>query len=438
MAQNLHYKYQGVLGKPPLVVARVSALMKKIAANYPKIVPGERPMNPSPTLAYEFVAPRRIVFGWGRRAEVGRLGRTLGRRALVVCGSRTLAAGPRLPEILEALRAEGLEVLLLETLCHEPEVQDVDRLTAVVRQAKAGPGDFLLAVGGGAAIDLAKAVAAMATNRQSATIQDYLEGVGRDFKLLDNPLPVLAMPTTAGTGAEATKNAVISSYDPPFKKSIRDERLVPQIALIDPELSATVPPAIAAASGMDAITQLFESYLSRKAQPIPQALALQGLRMAIPSIRDAVLDPTAREAKEKMAHAALLSGMALANAGLGMAHGVAAALGVHARVPHGAACALMLPVALRVNREVCQNELARLAHWLGHGSSRSPETAIDALIEHIEALCDEVGVPRRLRDVGVLAAQIPEIVSSSRGSSMSGNPRELSDAELTGILEELL
>jgi alcohol dehydrogenase class IV len=396
-------------------------------------------MNPAATMTYEFVSPQRIVFGWGRRREVGRFAKTLGRRAFVICGSKTLASGGTLAEITETLKADGVETPWTELLTHEPEVDDVDRVAAAVRREHPRPGDLLLAVGGGAAIDLAKAVAAMATNDESPTIKDYLEGVGRGLKLVRDPLPVLAMPTTAGTGTEATKNAVISCYDPPFKKSIRDERIVPRIALLDPELTASVPPAVAAASGMDAITQLFESYLSRKAQPIPQALALQGLRMAVPSLRDAVRDATAREAKEKMAHAALLSGMALANAGLGMAHGVAAALGVHARVPHGAACALMLPVALRVNREVCRSELVRLAHLLfGQGPTRSPDEAVDELIRQIETLCDDVGVPRRLRDVGVTAQQIPEIVTSSRGSSMSGNPRELSDEELTRILEELL
>ncbi|NUQ63222.1 MAG: iron-containing alcohol dehydrogenase, partial [Pirellulales bacterium] len=248
-----------------------------------------------------------------------------------------------------------------------------------------------------------------------------------------------AMPTTAGTGTEATKNAVISCYDPPFKKSIRDERIVPCIALIDPELTVSVPATVTAASGMDAITQLLESYLSRKAQPIPQALALQGLSIAVPAIAEAVRNPESREAREAMAHAALLSGMALANSGLGMAHGVAAALGVHARVPHGAACALMLPAALRVNREVRQAELVRLSHMLfGKGPSGAPEEAVDVLIGEIDSLCEQVGVPRRLSDVGVSREQIPAIVESSRGSSMSGNPRELSDGELTRILEDLL
>ena len=396
-------------------------------------------MTTASSIAYDFVAPQRIVFGWGRRREVGALGRTLGRRAFLICGSRTLRASGALDEIADRLRAEHVEPTPAETIAHEPEVDDVDRVAAIIRKREVAPGDFILAIGGGAAIDLAKAVAAMATNDESPTVKDYLEGVGRGLKLVNDPLPVLAMPTTAGTGTEATKNAVISSYDPPFKKSLRDERIVPRVALVDPELTVSVPPAITAASGMDAITQLFESFISRKARPIPQALAMQGLKLALPAIAEAVQNGASREPREHMAHAALLSGLCLANSGLGMAHGVAPALGVHLRVPHGAACALMLPVALRVNRRVRQAELARLAHLLfGRGPSTAPEDAVETLIHEVEALCDKVGVPRRLSEVGVTREQIPAIVASSRGSSMSGNPRELSDKELTAILEDIL
>lgn len=396
-------------------------------------------MNDTADIAYDFVAPQRIAFGWGRRRELGPLAKTLGRRAFVVCGSRTLAASGVIEELIGLLAAESIEAIRVETLTHEPEVVDVDRAAATVRRHEPGSGDLILAVGGGAALDLGKAVAAMATNTESPTVKDYLEGVGRGLKLQTPPLPVLAMPTTAGTGAEATKNAVISCYDPPFKKSLRDERIVPRIALVDPELTVSVPPSVTAASGMDAITQLFESYLSRKTQPIPRALAKQGLKLAMDAIVEAVRNGGNRPARERMAHAALLSGMALANAGLGMAHGVAPALGIHCRVAHGVACALMLPAALRANRDVCRTELAGLAHLLvGRGPSNAPEAAIDALIERVDRLCDEVGVPRRLSDVGVCREQLPAIVASSRGSSMSGNPRELSDEELTAILEELL
>lgn len=387
-------------------------------------------------LRYDFVSPQQIVFGWGRRTELPQLAPRLGRRAFIVCGSRTLESAGLLDEISDLLASGEVEAHRLATLTHEPEVVDVDNASAELRRADARPGDFLLAVGGGAAIDLAKAVAAMATNTESPTIKDYLEGVGKGLKIVAEPLPVLAMPTTAGTGCEATKNAVISSYDPAFKKSIRDERIVPRIALVDPELTVSAPPSVTAASGMDAITQLFESYISRKAQPIPQALAMHGLRLALPAIGEAVRNGGSQSAREAMSHAAMLSGMCLANSGLGMAHGVAPALGVHCRVPHGAACALMLPVALRVNRQARLEDLARLAHTLGiQGPTNTPEGAVDALIAHVESICDEVGVPRRLSDLDISADQIPALVASSRGSSMSGNPQELSDEELTQILE---
>jgi alcohol dehydrogenase class IV len=394
---------------------------------------------PEKNLRYDFVSPQQIVFGWGRRTELVGLAPRLGRRAFIVCGSRTLESAGLLDEISDLLAAGGVEAQRLATLPHEPEVVDVDNASAELRKAGARPGDFLLAVGGGAAIDLAKALAAMATNTESPTIKDYLEGVGKGLKIVVEPLPVLAMPTTAGTGCEATKNAVISSYDPAFKKSIRDERIVPRIALVDPELTVSAPPSVTAASGMDAITQLFESYISRKAQPLTQALAIQGLMVGLPAVVEAVRDGTSQSARSAMAHAALISGMCLANSGLGMAHGVAPALGVHCRVPHGAACALMLPVALRVNREARLDDLARLAYLLRIKLHASPaEDAVDALIAHVESICDEVGVPRRLHDLDISADKIPALVASSRGSSMSGNPRELSDEELTQILTGIL
>jgi alcohol dehydrogenase class IV len=390
-------------------------------------------------LHYDFFAPQRIVFGWGRRREVGVLGATLGRRAMIVDGLPTAVAEPVMAEIAAALRAAGIEVVSAATIAHEPEVGDVDRLAAELRQRDAAPGDFMLAVGGGAAIDLAKAAAAMATNPQSTTVRDYLENVGRGLQITEAPLPVLAMPSTAGTGAEATRNAVISCYDPPFKKSLRDARILPRIALVDPELTVTVPAAVTAASGMDAITQLIESYISRKAQPIPQALSVQGLRLALPAIAAAVEQGASRSPREAMAHAALLSGMALANSGLGMAHGVAAALGIHCRVSHGLACAVMLPVALRINRPLRQFELAELARSLFGLDAKMPAAeAAETFCAQIDALCRRVGVPSRLSALGVRPEQVPDLVRSSRGASMSGNPRELSDAELTSILEAML
>jgi alcohol dehydrogenase class IV len=396
-------------------------------------------MNATSSLQYEFAAPQRIVFGWGRRKDVGRLTRTLGRRAFLISGSRAFADLGIVDGTMAAMRSAGVDAHFLETIEHEPEVEDVDRVANTLRSHGAWTGDVIVAIGGGAAIDLAKATAAMATNSQSVSVKDYLEGVGLGLKLVEDPLAVMALPTTAGTGAEATKNAVISSYDPPFKKSLRDERLVPRIALVDPELTVSLPPLVTAASGMDAITQLLESYLSRKAQPIPQTLAIQGLCMAVPALAEAVENGASQRAREMMSHAALLSGMALANSGLGMAHGVAAALGVHARVPHGLACALMLPTALRVNRQARRAEMAQIAQLLFDPCpTHSPDAAVDVLIEEIEKLCDRVKVPRKLSQLGVAAEQIPAIARDSRGSSMSGNPQDISDDELTRLLEDLL
>jgi alcohol dehydrogenase class IV len=390
-----------------------------------------------PPLNYDFLAPPRIVFGWGRRLELGPLAATLGRRAFVVSGSRTLEKSGTLADLFQLLQAAGVEPLHVGAISHEPEVGDVDRLTATVMSHQPTIGDFVVGIGGGSAIDLAKAVAAMATNRESTSVVDYLEGVGRGLKIVNPPLPMLAMPTTAGTGSEATKNAVISSYDPPFKKSLRSDLMVPRIVLVDPELSISMPADVTAHTGMDAITQLIESYISRRAKPIPRAMCLQGLQLAIPALAEAVRNPSCRPAREAMAHAALLSGMALANSGLGLAHGVAAALGVECRVPHGLACAIMLPAALRVNRAVCEAELAALARVVCPGPFRSDAAAADAFIERIESLATEIGIPKRLSTLGVRRNQISALVTGSRGNSMSGNPRDVSDEELSELLNAM-
>lgn len=388
-------------------------------------------------LDYTLLLPAKIRFGWGSRQEAGSLARNLGRRARIVLGSRTLADSAEYHQILDSLRAAGVEPHHLATISREPEVQDVDQAVHQLLELGIQPHDFLIGIGGGAALDLAKAVSAMATNREGESVRDYLEGVGKGLTVDYPPLPMMAIPTTSGTGSEATKNAVISSYDPVFKKSLRSNRMVPDVVLVDPELTVSLPAATTAFSGMDAITQCIESYISCRAQPIPSALALQGIQLAVPSIEEAVNDPHSRTARERMSHAALLSGIALANSGLGMAHGVAAALGVHSRVPHGLACAVMLPVALRVNRQVSEQKIAELARACGHDGSDISQIA-EEFIVRIERICRAVGIPDKLSDLGVKPEQIPQLVPSARGNSMSGNPRELSDAELTQILEDML
>ncbi len=390
-----------------------------------------------PSLDYDFFAPLRIVFGWGRRREIGTLAATLGHRAFVVAGSRTLEKSGVLATLMQALKAAHVEPIQVASISHEPEVCDVDVLAAQLFELNATVGDLVVGVGGGSAIDLAKAAAAMATNCQSSSVVDYLEGVGRGYKTSSAPLPVLAVPTTAGTGSEATKNAAISSYDPPFKKSLRSDLMVPRIVLVDPELSVSVPPEVTAHTGMDAITQLIESYISRRAKPIPSALCLQGLQLAIPNLATAVKDGSNRPAREAMAHAALLSGIALANSGLGLAHGVAAALGAECRVSHGLACAVMLPAALRANRKVSEARLAELGQLICAESFADDQAAAEAFIRRINAIIAEIKIPTRLNQLGVKREQIPALVVGSHGNSLSGNPREISDSELTELLSSM-
>jgi alcohol dehydrogenase class IV len=387
--------------------------------------------------SYNLIFPHKIIFGVGCRREIGILAKPLGDRAVLIIGSRTLEKLGFIRQLITDLETSGISILSTETISHEPETTDVDRTVERLRNSLL-PHDFVLAIGGGAALDLGKSVAALLPQTQDALVRDYLEGVGCGLKLEVAPLPFIAVPTTAGTGAEATKNAVISSYEPPFKKSLRDDRMMPCFVLIDPELSLPCPAKITAESGMDAVTQLFESYVSRRHQPVTDALIEQGLPLAFDALPKLVRQPDDLESRSKMAHAALLSGIALANAGLGMAHGIAPALGVHCRIPHGAACALMLPSALRTNAEMCSDRYAKLARLLLRiDSTISNDIATEKLINRVEELCDLLGVPRRLSDLGIDSSIIPELAKDAKGASMSGNPKELSTEDVAAILRNI-
>jgi alcohol dehydrogenase class IV len=389
-------------------------------------------------MKYDLLMPRQVVFGWGRRSEVGVRAAGLGQRVFLVSGSRTLRESALWSEIQQSLDTAKLQTVDLGVISREPEVEDVDSFVARLRDLGGGqPGDVVLAIGGGAALDLGKAVAALATNRQSETVKDYLEGVGRGLQITERPLPLVAMPTTSGTGSEATKNSVISSQSGGFKKSLRSDRMIAEVALLDPELTVSCPRDTTAWSGMDAITQLIESLITPKSTEITRALCHEGLRCAVPWLQRAVVDPTCRPAREAMSHAAFLSGVTLANAGLGMAHGVAAALGVLCGIPHGLACATLLPVALRVNRGQCEPALAQLAPLFSRRSWDTPAAAADFTVEAVRELALSLRIPLRLRDLGVEKNQLPALVPASRGNSMNGNPRSLSDSELSDILEAL-
>ena len=386
---------------------------------------------------YELTLPHKIVFGVGKRREVGGIARTLGLRVILIVGSKTLDTLGVVRQLIADLEQSGVSILTTETISHEPETQDVDRLVHRLRGSIL-PGDFVIGFGGGSAIDLGKAVAALLPQDENAPVVDYLEEVGRGLQFEQPPLPILAIPTTAGTGAEVTKNAVIASYQPPFKKSLRHDRMMPQAVVVDPELTLHCPRKVTAESGLDAITQLLESYVTRKHQPFTDALVEQGLPTAIPALETLLTKPEDLDARCAMAHGAMLSGLALANSGLGMAHGIAPALGTHCRIPHGAACALLLPVTLRTNAEVCADRYAKLSRLLfGFDANISDETAVERLIDRIEQLCRGFGLPMRLSDCGIDESLIPAISRDSQGNRMSGNPKKLGALEIETILRKI-
>jgi alcohol dehydrogenase len=328
----------------------------------------------------------------------------------------------------------------------EPGLADVEEPVARYRDADVS---VVLGVGGGAVLDTAKAIAGLL--RSGTSLMDHLEGVGRGLPYPGPALPVVAVPTTAGTGAEATRNAVITERGPQgYKRSFRDERLVPADAVVDPDLLATAPRSLIAANGLDALTQLLEAYTSQRATPITDGLARCGLA----AVREGLLawhaqpgGAGAAAARSHMAYAALLSGICLANAGLGAVHGLASPLGGQLPIPHGMACGAVLWQTAEANiaalgaRAPDAPALSRYADagriLAGLPPSSSDDEARAGLIRTLRAWVEQLEV-QPLSAFGMSAAHIAAVVADSPGSSMQSNPVLLTDAELTGILERAL
>ncbi|OJZ17350.1 MAG: alcohol dehydrogenase [Thiobacillus sp. 65-29] len=379
----------------------------------------------------------RIEFGSGALARLPAIARGYGRRALLVTGGGSLKASPAWETITAGLRQEGVSWLHL-TIPGEPSPREVDE---AVRALRAEHIEVVIGVGGGSALDAAKAIAGLL--RPGNSVMDHLEGVGPERPYAGPATPFIAVPTTAGTGSEATRNAVLSVRGADgFKKSFRDEKLVAEVALVDPDLLATCPPAVIAANGMDAFTQLLESYVSSRAAPLTDSLAWGGMT----AVRDGLLplftDANDAAARARMAYAALVSGITLAQSGLGSVHGLASPLGAFFPIPHGVACGTLLAEATRVNIEALAaraptqgalEKYAKVGRLLRGQAQPDHDTAHVALIDTLESWTHALALPR-LGHFGVTAADIPRIVANSRGSSMKTNPVVLEDAEIARIV----
>jgi alcohol dehydrogenase class IV len=361
---------------------------------------------------FEFATANRIVFGAGKLTEAVPAVKALGRRALVVTGKSVERAQPLLDLLLD-----------IECVTHaipgEPEIADVQSGV----NAAAGC-EVVIAMGGGSAIDAGKAIAALCNNPGNPL--DYLEVIGKGQPLVNAPLPFIAIPTTAGTGAEVTRNAVLASPKHKVKVSLRHPLMLPQLAIVDPELTHGLPPAITAATGMDALTQLIEPFTCRRANPFTDAICREAIPRAARALRRAFAGDEA--AREDMAYASLSGGLALANSGLGAVHGFAAPIGGMFDAPHGAVCAALLPHSFTINAKHAPKRFIEVAKMLGTDDGGA----------WLRELASDLQIPG-LATYGITEDNFSSIIDKAKlASSMKANPTDLTEDELVEILRAAL
>ncbi|HVO69338.1 MAG TPA: iron-containing alcohol dehydrogenase [Aggregatilineaceae bacterium] len=384
-------------------------------------------------MRFEFATATRIVFGPGTLREIGPIAAGMGRRALVVVGCEAEYAAPLFDRLGEA----GIEHI---AYCVESE-PTVEVALRGVDHARAERCDLVIGFGGGSAVDTGKAISALLTNPGDPL--DYLEVIGRGQALTQPAAPYVAIPTTAGTGAEVTRNAVLAVPEQRVKVSLRSPLILPRVALVDPELTYSLPPQVTAYTGLDALTQVIEPFVSLKANPLTDAICREGIQRAGRSLERAFNNGDDAAAREDMSLAALFGGLALANAALGAVHGFAGPFGGMFDAPHGAVCAALLPHVMAANIAALRarqpedpvlrryDEVARLLT----GSEYA--TAADGA-DWVGELCQALKVPG-LSNYGLTQADFPALIDkAARSSSMKGNPIVLTPDELQSILERAL
>jgi alcohol dehydrogenase class IV len=384
-------------------------------------------------MTFEFSTAGRVIFGEGSVREILALASSYGSRAFVVTGKTP----GRHEGLIASLGAAGIAVELFPVK-GEPTVAMVG---VGIDEARKSGAQMVIGIGGGSVIDAAKAIAAFVTN--SGSLMDHLEVIGGARPLGLPAAPCIAVPTTAGTGSEVTRNSVIASPEHRVKVSLRSHHIMPRTAVVDPALTLSLPPEETAVCGLDALTQLIEPFLSSRANLLTDAICREGMLLAASSLPRAYHDPNDLEARRDMSLAALMSGMALANAGLGAVHGLAAVIGgMFPAAPHGAVCAALLPRALLANWRAVRNhgrpeslDRFREAAILLTGD---PHAAVEDAADWIGSLCAELAIPG-LSSHGVAEGDIDAIVEQARkASSMKANPVELTAAELAGIVRAAL
>lgn len=377
---------------------------------------------------FQLVLPARTIFGWGKVGEIGSEAKKLGKRALVVTGRSFLRTSGVLDQLVQALGEAGVEAVLFSQVEAEPSLATVEEGRTLLAEEGC---DLVIGAGGGSGMDAAKAIAGLA--REEGQVKDYFAG----REITQPGLPWIAVPTTAGTGAEATKNSVLSHYESRVKKSIRSDFWVADLVLWDPQLSSHMPPELTAATGMDALTQAIESYTSRWANPFTDGLARRAISLIGRNILLAYREGENREAREGMALGCYLAGIALTNARLGVVHGLAHPLGILYKLPHGLVCGVLLPYAMEYNLRVAKRKYADTAALMGldTGGLTSQEAARLAL-KRVRELNKKMGLPPGLGELGLKEEDFDFIIRETMPSgSTAANPREVTAAGVRAILK---
>ena len=373
--------------------------------------------------------PSIIQFGIGALEKLPAIARRLGSRVLLVAGSRWFLDSPWRRLVIDAL--DGLVVEHLHCPAGEPSGGSL----AAARESSArfAP-DVIIAVGGGSVLDSAKALSALL--RFPGPVERYLEGLPGAIAVPGPGIPWIAVPTTAGTGAEVTKNAVVRSEAMGVKRSMRSPHLLASAVIVDPRLTLSLPPVVTGTSGLDALTQLVEAYVSRTSNPFVQSIVAGAFGPMLDALAGLSSNPADEALRAQASYGALVSGIALANAGLGAAHGFAAAVGGLFEVPHGLACAVLLPHVLAANAGVIGGAIGRLA---GDRAAQSGSgDPVQWLGGEVVRLLSAYGLPFDLRGCRIPRERIPEIAEKSSGASMRGNPRDLSMEERIAILSQVI
>ena len=369
----------------------------------------------------KFYLPTEVITGAGCFQQLGEAAHRYGKRALLVCGPSAMRRYGTLDRGLEILAQTGVSVTVYDKVAGEPTLPVVEEGRSLAQEQEV---QIVIGLGGGSAMDTAKAIAGL--YHQPGSVTEYHAG-----RPLEGPaLPFLAVPTTAGTGAEVTKNAVLINATSGLKSSIRSDQWYARLALIDPELTLSLPPSITASTGADALCQAIESFVSIGAQPITDALAMEAIRLIGRSLVRAYEDGQDMAARADMLYGSLLAGMALANARLGGVHGIAHPLGGHYRIPHGVLCGLLLPYVMEYNLEYAADKYAQVAQ--AQGQEKNPVEAVRL----VRKLLARIGIPEHLEPLGVRHNDFPTLVKESLPSgSLKSNPRPLEARDVRRILE---